>query len=107
MGQRIRRWRLRRKLSQPALGRLVGVTRSAVSQWETGKHAPATENLMRMAEVFQCEVSDLTPTEADMNNAKPKSIDAELRELPKDKAQPLYELFRSLIHDVKEKVKSD
>lgn len=36
MGDRIRTLREARKLSQEALGKLVGVTKGAVSQWESG-----------------------------------------------------------------------
>jgi len=34
MGERLRRLRVARGLTQPELGRLVGVSKSAVSQWE-------------------------------------------------------------------------
>lgn len=36
MGDRIRQLRIARGLTQPALGELCGVTKSAVSQWEDG-----------------------------------------------------------------------
>jgi len=41
MGDRIRRLREAKHLTQPALAKLVGVTKSAVCQWELG----ATANL--------------------------------------------------------------
>lgn len=39
-GRAIRAARLKAKLSQAALGRLCGVTNSAVSAWETGRDVP-------------------------------------------------------------------
>jgi transcriptional regulator with XRE-family HTH domain len=36
MGDRIRRLRIARGLTQPEFAKLVGVTKSAVSQWEDG-----------------------------------------------------------------------
>lgn len=104
MGNNIRKWRDKRKLSQSALGKHLGVSRAAVSQWESGDHAPATERLIRLAEILQCEVSDLVP-EATMNGTKQKSIDAELRELPKEQSSALIEMFRRLIQAMKTKGK--
>ena len=49
-GNRIRQARRSAKLSQQALGDLVGVHRSAVSQWEQpGGSLPTMENLARIA----------------------------------------------------------
>lgn len=40
MGQRIRDSRQAAKLTQTQLGRLLGVTKGAVSTWETGRNVP-------------------------------------------------------------------
>ncbi len=41
MGERLKRLRVARGLTQPELAKLVGVTKSAISQWEDG----STKNL--------------------------------------------------------------
>ena len=48
-GQRIRTARLARGLTQADLARLVGVSRSAVAQWETDRAGQIRGNLARIA----------------------------------------------------------
>ena len=49
---RILRSRKEKKLSQQALADLIGVSRSALAQWETQMSSPSLENLRKMAEVL-------------------------------------------------------
>ena len=51
-GERIRTYRQRAGMSQEMAAELVGVSRQAVAKWESGKSAPSTENLFRLAEVL-------------------------------------------------------
>ena len=46
LGKRIAKHRKALGLSQEALGERLGVSRQAVSKWETGAAAPDMENLM-------------------------------------------------------------
>ena len=50
---RILRSRKEKKLSQQALADLIGVSRSALAQWETQMSSPSLENLRKMAEILQ------------------------------------------------------
>lgn len=52
---------LRKKngISQEKLAELVGVSRQAVTKWESGKAKPDTENLLRLAEIFGVSVDEL------------------------------------------------
>ena len=52
IGARIRDTRRKRGWTQDALAEAVGVTRSAVAQWETGRAGQLTPNLTRIAEVL-------------------------------------------------------
>src|SRR5690242_13656045 len=49
IGARIRQARQERGLTQDALAKAVGVTRSAVAQWETDRAGQVTGNLGRIA----------------------------------------------------------
>lgn len=51
--ERIKRARGRLKLTQRALGDKLGVTREAVSQWESGDSAPSSERLRNLAVICQ------------------------------------------------------
>src|ERR1700704_2514 len=53
MGQRIREIRRERGWTQDQLASAVGVSRSAVAQWETGRAGQVTTNLTRIAEVLE------------------------------------------------------
>ncbi len=59
IAKQIRILRKRAGFSQAELGKRVGVTDKAVSKWETGDSAPATEVLCRLASVFGVELETL------------------------------------------------
>lgn len=52
LAERIQEQRKRCGMSQEKLAELVGVSRQAVTKWESGQSAPNTENLFRLAEIF-------------------------------------------------------
>jgi len=52
IGERIRAGRARVGLTQAALAERVGVTRSAVAQWETGRSGQVGGNLAQIASVL-------------------------------------------------------
>lgn len=55
----IRKLRLKRGLLQKQLASLVGVKRVTVTQWEAGRSSPRTQLLPKLAEVLNCDLSDL------------------------------------------------
>jgi transcriptional regulator with XRE-family HTH domain len=59
MGVRIRDVRRERGWTQDQLANAVGVSRSAVAQWETGRAGQVTTNLTRIAEVLEVGVEYL------------------------------------------------
>lgn len=59
IGERIRLARRARGLTQEGLAEAVGVTRSAVAQWETGRAGQITGNLSRIAAVLDVSVEHL------------------------------------------------
>jgi transcriptional regulator with XRE-family HTH domain len=56
MGIRIREVRRERGWTQDQLAAAVGVSRSAVAQWETGRAGQVTTNLTRIADVLDVGV---------------------------------------------------
>lgn len=59
LGERIRSRREKLKLSQEYVAEQVGVSRQAVSKWETGQSEPAADNLVRLAQVFEISLAEL------------------------------------------------
>ena len=69
LGERIKEQRKSCGLSQEKLAELVGVSRQAVTKWETDQSAPSTEKLFKLAEIFGTTVdllikSEATPTQS-------------------------------------------
>ena len=62
LGQRIEQYRKALGISQEALGGRLGVSRQAVSKWETDAAAPDMENLLALAREFGVSVAELTAT---------------------------------------------
>ena len=56
---------LRKKsgLSQEELGEKIGVSRQAVSKWESGKAVPELENLKELSRIFGVSLSELLQLE--------------------------------------------
>lgn len=56
---RLKELRMKRKWTQGQLAEKMGVTRTAVVKWETGKANPTTEKLIELARIFKCRVDNL------------------------------------------------
>ena len=55
----IRTIRLSKNLTQDNLASLVGVTRTAVTMWESGAAMPRADKLIELAKVLGCTIDDL------------------------------------------------
>lgn len=61
VGQRIKIFRQKKKLSQDELGKLIGVGNSAVSAYELGKNSLTLSMLFKIAKILEIKVNDLFP----------------------------------------------
>ncbi len=59
IGQRIKRERLNRSLTQRDLAKLVGVGAPHISKIEAGRESPSDELLYQIAETFNCDLDEL------------------------------------------------
>lgn len=59
MGAKIRELREKRGLSQKELADALGVDRSAISLWESGKTEPTAFNIRRLADILGVAPGDL------------------------------------------------
>ncbi|MBC8591166.1 helix-turn-helix domain-containing protein [Wansuia hejianensis] len=60
LGEKIKYYRKNENLSQENLAEKVGVSRQAVTKWESNKSSPSTENLIIISEVLDVSIKDLT-----------------------------------------------
>ena len=86
MNNRIKQFRLKSKLTQQQLADLMDVTRQAVTRWESGTVEPSTENLISLAQIFDCSVDELICN--DLVAPKEKIIIKEV--LIKEDKKPLF-----------------
>ena len=63
LGENIRKLRTQHKFSQEYLAEKLGVSRQAVSKWETGQTEPTVRNLVELARLFEISVSELVAVE--------------------------------------------
>lgn len=63
LGENIKHRREELKLSQEAVAERLGVSRQAVSKWETGLSEPTAGNLIQLAEVLETSLSALADPE--------------------------------------------
>ena len=74
IGDNIRKLRTSRKLSQEYLAEQLGISRQAVSRWETGQTEPTARNLVELAGIFEISVSELVePEELSQPEQKPEN----------------------------------
>lgn len=66
--QRIYELRKAKGLSQKELGELIGVSNKAVSKWETGESLPKTSTIMKLAQLFEINPSELIADFAENDN---------------------------------------
>lgn len=65
LGDRIAYLRKEKKLSQEALGELVGVSRQAVSKWESDKAVPDIQNCIAMTKALGVSMAELLELETE------------------------------------------
>jgi SOS-response transcriptional repressor LexA len=68
MGERIRARRKELKIRQAALGKMVGVSNAAISQWEREETEPKGENLLSLAKALRCSPNYLLKGDMSTSN---------------------------------------
>lgn len=53
IGERIKMLRESHNLSQAALAKRLGITRSSVNSWELGLNVPSTQYIIELSEIFK------------------------------------------------------
>ena len=79
LGENIRKRREELRLSQGYVAEQLGVSRQAVSKWETGQSEPTAGNLVQLAEVFGISLSELVEPQRDRGQQSPSGQDCDHR----------------------------
>ena len=75
-GDNLKRLRKFKKISQERLAEKVGVSRQAVSKWETGESYPEMNNILELCKIFHCNINELVND----NIVDVNSLDKEIME---------------------------
>ena len=75
LGNNIKKRREELKLSQEYVAEQLGVSRQAVSKWETGQSEPNAGNLAMLAELLETTLSELTSENGGEKPAEEKDTD--------------------------------
>ena len=59
LGEVLKRHRTECRMTQEFVAEAIGVSRQAVSKWESGQSDPSTTNLMALAKLFQVTPEEL------------------------------------------------
>ena len=59
LGEVLKNHRIECKMTQEFVAEAIGVSRQAVSKWESGKSDPSTTNLLALADLFGISAEDL------------------------------------------------
>lgn len=70
LGSNIRNKRISLKFSQAYVAEQLEVSRQAVSKWETNQSEPSTSNLMKLADLFDCDVKETISPEKYLDEPK-------------------------------------
>ena len=77
LNEQITQLRKQKKLSQEELAAALQVSRQAVSKWENGVSNPDTENLIRLAEIFEVDVNVLIGCEGNQKSTQEAKVPEE------------------------------
>lgn len=109
IGQTIRDLRKLKKMSQSELAKVVGVSQTTVTAWETGKAEPSSSAISSLADYFNVTTDYLLgrPEKKD-DNAKTADIDDddviftyEGRQIPKEDLELIRRIMRGTRNDIK------
>lgn len=70
--ENLKRFRKAKGLKQKELADLVGVSESAISQYESGKKNPSFDIALKLAEALDCESADLVSKRENISPAENK-----------------------------------
>lgn len=82
LGSNISNKRKSLKLSQEYVAEQLGVSRQAVSKWETNQSEPSTNNLIKLANLFESDIKELVSQE--QFDEEQKDVETRIEQTQKD-----------------------
>lgn len=76
-GDKLKQYRLNEGFSQEQLAEKIGVSRQAITKWETKRGLPDVENMIILAELFKITLDELVLEEVKKQEEKPMVFESE------------------------------
>ena len=76
-GDKLKQYRLKEGFSQEQLAEKIGVSRQAITKWETKRGLPDVENMIILAELFKLTLDELVLAEVKKQEEKPTIFESE------------------------------
>ena len=76
-GDKLKQYRINEGLSQEQLAEKIGVSRQAITKWETKRGLPDVENMIILAELFKLTLDELVLSEVKRQENKPVIYESE------------------------------
>ena len=76
-GDKLKQYRTNHGLSQEQLAEKIGVSRQAITKWETKRGLPDVENMIILAEIFKLTLDELVLEEVKKQENKPVTYESE------------------------------
>lgn len=76
-GDKLKQYRINEGLSQEQLAEKMGVSRQAITKWETKRGLPDVENMIILAELFKLTLDELVLSEVKRQETKPVVYESE------------------------------
>ncbi len=76
-GDKLKQYRLKEGFSQEQLAEKIGVSRQAITKWETKRGLPDVENMIILAELFKLTLDELVLEEVKKLKEKPQFFESE------------------------------
>lgn len=78
LGEKLKTHRLDKNLSQEKIAEIVGVSRQAVTKWESNQSAPSAENLIALSSVYGISLDELVDNKSKDQRKDNKIVQANL-----------------------------
>lgn len=74
-GEKLAMYRKQNNYTQEQLAELLGVSRQAISKWESNTAYPETEKLIKLSKLYECSLDYLLKEEQDLSDEKPHTTE--------------------------------
>lgn len=77
-GEKLKECRVNTGLSQEKVAEILGVSKQAVSKWESGQTAPSTDNLVALSNIYNVSLDELVGNKVSLNPKENKILQMNL-----------------------------